>query len=209
MRNSNLIRWSGLAAILGGALLLLSDLLSLTVLSGDPSEIATTGAYLADSGTRLLAGILLLIGLVGLYARQAEAAGTPGLAAFLLAFAGTSLMCGTWWTNAFVPPVLATEGSRLLETGPTGVLAFGYTMSYSFAAVGWLLFGLVSLRTRIYPRAAVGALVVGAALNFVPLPGSQVVFVVAVVWLGLSLFSQGVPVRRPEREGNPANLPVQ
>ncbi len=34
MSSSNLIRWSGLAAALGGALVLISDLLSLTVTSG-------------------------------------------------------------------------------------------------------------------------------------------------------------------------------
>ena len=96
MRSSDLIRWSGLAAILGAALLLISDFLSLTVLSGDPAEIVTTGAYLADGVTRVLAGILLLLGLVGLYARQSGASGTFGLVAFLVAFAGTALILGTW-----------------------------------------------------------------------------------------------------------------
>ena len=95
MRSSDLIRWSGLAAILGASLLLISDLLGFTVLSGDLIEIVTTGAYLADGGTRVLAGILLLIGLVGLYARQSGASGTLGLVAFLVAFAGTALILGT------------------------------------------------------------------------------------------------------------------
>ncbi len=66
------------------------------------------------------AGGWLLPGLVGLYARQSEASGPLGLAAFLVAFAGTALVFGTWWTNAFVAPVLAQENSRLLEKGPTG-----------------------------------------------------------------------------------------
>jgi hypothetical protein len=171
MRSSDLIRWSGLAAILGAALLLISDFRSLTVLSGDPAEIVTTGAYLADGVTRVLAGILLLLGLVGLYARQSEASGTLGLVAFLVAFAGTALILGTWWTNAFVAPVLAQEDSRLLETGPTGVMSVAFTLSFALAAVGWLLFGLVSLRAGVYPRAAAVVLMIGAALTFAPLPG--------------------------------------
>ena len=190
MRSSDLIRWSGLAAILGAALLLISDFLSLTVLSGDPAEIVTTGAYLADGVTRILAGILLLVGLVGLYARQSEASGTLGLVAFLVAFAGTALILGTWWTNAFVAPVLAQEDSRLLETGPTGVMSVAFTLSFALAGVGWLLFGLVSLRAGVYPRAAAVVLMIGAALTFAPLPGGQVVFEVAVAWLGLTLFSR-------------------
>jgi hypothetical protein len=109
-----------LAAIFGGVLLLIPDLLSFTVTSGSISELVTTTSYTVDSGTRLLAGVLLLLGLVGLYARQLEATGTLGLAAFLVAFAGTALILGTWWTNAFVALSLATEAPELLEAGPTG-----------------------------------------------------------------------------------------
>ena len=200
MHSSDLIRWSGLAAVLGAALLLISDLLSLTVFSGDLVEIVTTGAYLADGGTRLLAGVLLLLGLVGLYARQSEASGALGLVAFLVAFAGTALILGTWWTNAFAAPSLAAEAPAFLEAGPTGVLGFGFTLSFALGAVGWLLFGLVSLRARVYPRAAAAVLMVGAALTFVPLPISGVVLEVAIAWLGLVLFSQKeASVRQPER----------
>ncbi len=200
MYSSDLIRWSGLAAILGGTLLLISDLLSLTVFSGDLTEIATTGAYLADGGTRLLAGVLLLLGLVGLYARQAEASGVLGLGAFLIAFAGTTLILGTWWTNTFVAPSLATEAPAFLEAGPTGVLSIGFTLSFALGALGWLLFGLASLRARVYPRAAVVVLIVGAVLALAPLPISGVVLQVAIAWLGLVLFSQKeASAQQPER----------
>ncbi|MEW6637307.1 MAG: hypothetical protein AB1425_10910 [Actinomycetota bacterium] len=99
MNSSDLIRYSGLAAILGVAVLLISDLLSLTVFSGDMVDVVTTGPYLADGSSSVLAGVLLLLGLVGLYARQSEEIGAPGLAAFLAAFAGTAMILGTWWTR--------------------------------------------------------------------------------------------------------------
>ena len=188
MHSSDLIRWSGLAAALGAALLVISDLLSLTVTSGSVTELVTTTSYAVDSGMRILAGVLLLLGLVGLYARQSEESDAPGLVAFLLAFAGTALILGTWWTNAFAAPSLATEAPAFLEAGPTGALGFGFTLSFTLGALGWLLFGLVSLRTRVYPRAAAAVLMVGAALTFVPLPIAGVVFYVAVAWLGLVLF---------------------
>ncbi len=200
MRSSDLIRWSGLAAALGGVLLLISDLLSFTVFSGDPAEFVTTGAYLADGGTRLLGGMLLLLGLVGLYAHQSKTSGTLGLVAFLLAFAGTSMVLGTWWTNAFVAPSLATEAPAFLEAGPTGILGFGFTMAFALAAVGWLLFGLVSFRTRVYPRAATVVLMAGAVLSFAPLPASGVVLIAAVIWLGLILYLQKeAAILHPER----------
>lgn len=200
MSYSDLIRWSGLAAILGATLLLVSDLLSFTVNSSDPAEIVTTGAYLADGITRLLAGVLLLLGLVGLYARQSEAAGALGLVSFLVAFASTTLILGTWWTNAFVAPSLATEAPAFLEAGPSGVLGFGFTLSFALAAARWLLFGLASLRAQVYPRAVAVVLMVGAVLTFVPLPIAGVVFYVAIAWLGLALFSQKeAHVQQPER----------
>ncbi|MDP9410465.1 MAG: hypothetical protein M3P70_08175 [Actinomycetota bacterium] len=200
MYSSNLIRWSGLAAILGGALLLVSDLLSLTVVSGDLAEAATTGTYLVDNGLRLLAGVSLLLGLVGLYARQSEASGALGLVGFLAAFAGTSLMLGASWTNTFVPPALAVEAPEFLAAGPAGTLGFGFTLSFALAALGWFLFGTATLRARVYPRAAAAALMVGAALTFTPLPASGVVFAAAVIWLGMALFAQKeASAGQPER----------
>lgn len=200
MRSSDLIRRSGLAGVLGVALLLISDLLTLTVFSGDPVEVVTTGTYLADGATRLLAGVMLLLGLIGLYARQSEASGPLGLVAFLVAFTGTVLILGTWWTNAFAAPSLATDAPAFLEAGPTGVLGFGFTLSFALGAAGWLLFGLASLRARVYPRAAAATLVVGAALTFVPLPAAGVVFYVAIAWLSFALFSrQEAFAARPER----------
>jgi len=108
--------------------------------------------------------VLLLLGLVGLYARQSEESGATGLVAFLVAFAGTSMILGTWWTNTFVAPTLATDAPAFLEAGPTGIMGVAYTLSFALGAVGWLLFGLVSLRTRVYPRAAAATLVVGTHL---------------------------------------------
>jgi hypothetical protein len=179
-----------LAAIIGGVLLLISDLLGLAAPSGSLSEAATTTSYAVNNGLRILGGIALLLGLVGLYVGQSEASGPLGLVGFLAAFAGTSLILGTSWTNTFVAPSVATEAPAFLDAGPTGALGFGFTLSYALAALGWLLFGLISFRARVYPRAATVALIAGAVLTFAPLPASGVVFNAAVLWLGLSLFSQ-------------------
>lgn len=200
MNSSNLIRWSGLAAILGGVLLLVSDLLGLLPTSGSFSETASTGTYAVESGLRLLGVIMVLLGLVGLYARQSEASGTPGLIGFLAAFAGTSLLLGAFWANAFVVPTLATEAPGILDAPTTGTLRLGFTSAFALGALGWVLFGAATLRARVYPRAASVLLMVGAALTFTPLPGSGVVFAVAVAWLGFTLLSDNqLPGSQAER----------
>ena len=62
-------------------------------------------------------------------------------------------------------------------------------MSLIIYAVGWLLFGLASLKARVYPRAPVVALIIGAALDLFGAPLSGLVIDAAFVWLGFSLFS--------------------
>ena len=83
-------------------------------------------------------------------------------------------------------------------------MSVAFTLSFALAAVGWLLFGLASLRVGVYPRAAVVLLIIGAALTFAPLPGGQVVFEVGVAWLGLALLSRNeISETTRAREVNP------
>ena len=171
MSSSNLIRLSGLAAIVAGALLLVGALLSLATESENMSVSATTPSYAFSSLLYLLGAVLLLLGLVGLYVRQSEAAGILGLVAFLLAFFGTALALGATWAELFVAPSLAIEAPRVLEAEPTGMLALGFTLTFFvFLPLGWLLFGVASYRARIYPRAAAILLMVGAVIAAPPYP---------------------------------------
>ncbi len=69
MSSSQLIRWSGLAAIAAGVSLVIAELLSLLFFGYDFSNTATTGTYTFYSIWITIAGLLLPLGLVGLYAR--------------------------------------------------------------------------------------------------------------------------------------------
>ncbi len=189
MSSSNLIRWSGLAAILAGVLLVVADLLNLAIGFGDEpfSETATTGIYAFQSVVNLLGAVLLLIGLVGLYARQSEAAGLLGLAGFLVAFLGTALITGFLWAALFIVPALAVEVPAFLdevEGLPPGLFVALITFG-----VGWLLFGIATLRARAYPRIPAILLVIGAVIIVLPLPFTGVVLAIAVAWLGFALFT--------------------
>ena len=95
MPSSELIRWSGLAAILAAVLLSVGALLNIATETENLSESATTAPYAFTWLLYLLGGVLLLLGLVGLYARQSEAAGILGLVGFFVAFLGTALLVGS------------------------------------------------------------------------------------------------------------------
>ncbi len=201
MSNTDLIRWSGLAAILAGVLLSVGALLSLTTESENLSQSATTASYTFSALLYLLGAMLLLLGLVGFYVRQSEASGSLGLVAFVLAFVGTALALGATWAELFVAPSMAVEAPTVLDAEPTGMLALGFTLTFLvFLPLGWLLFGVASLRARIYPRAAAILLMVGAVIGGLPIPLTEIVLYVGVVWLGFVLFAEGgEAVRQPTR----------
>src|SRR3712207_8799484 len=58
-----------------------------------------------------------------------------------------------------------------------------------FRSLGWLLFGVASLRARVYPRVAAIVLMIGAVLSILPVPLTGLVISVAVAWLGFVLFT--------------------
>jgi hypothetical protein len=188
-----------LAALLGGVLVIIADLLNLVTLqSGDFSQVATTGTYAFISALYPLAAMLLLGGLVGLYVHQSEAAGTLGFVGFLLAFFGTAMVVGLGWAQLFVAPNVAEVAPQSLDASiwPSG-------LSLAVTIVPWvlglLLFGLATLRARVYPRAAAMVLMVGAVILLLPLPLINVVTGIGVAWLGFVLFTGKTAAEQPSR----------
>src|SRR5215212_1257001 len=101
MSSVSLTRLGALAAVLSGALWVVSELLYLIPsLRENTPEVATSGSYLFQN-------TLLLGGLVGLYARHLENLGVLGMAGFLVAFVGTALAVGSMWTSTFAIPAVA------------------------------------------------------------------------------------------------------
>jgi len=188
MSSSGLVRWSGLVAMVAGVLLLIAELLELLPVFDDIpfSELALTSIFTLQLTLYLAGLILIAVGLVGLYAHQSETVGLLGLVGFLVAFAGTVLFTGFFWANIFVAPALAVGAPEFLDQGGRFP---GFRLSLIIYAVGWLLFGLASLKARVYPRAPVVALIIGAALDLFGAPLSGLVIDAAFVWLGFSLFS--------------------
>ena len=185
MSSSELIRWSGLAAVAGGVSLGIAELVALSFFGLDFSQTATTGTYAFYSLLIMITGVLLPLGLVGLYVRQSEAAGPLGLGGFVVAFIGTVLVAGFFWSSAFVAPILAVEAPQLLAVRSLP----GFFRSFIVFGLGWLLFGVATLRAGIYPRAPAVLLIVGSVLIVIRLPLTSIVLDAAVAWMGYVLFT--------------------
>lgn len=184
-----LSRLGGVSAVLSALLGAISLVLYLIVVGGDRlSEAATSATFFLPSGAQLLAMLLLAVGLVALYARQAEAFGALGLAGFFLALVGTVLAAGALWSQVFVVPRLAEAAPEVVNRGSGSVLA-GFLLSFLIFGVGWVVFGVATLRTRVFPRWAVVLLIVGAVLAILPFPSRALVLEVAAACLGFTLLT--------------------
>jgi len=72
---SVLLRWVGPAAIASGVFMVFSDLSGLPITVPYLSQTSPTGFDAVGSGLILFALVLLLVGMVGLYAKQSEPRG--------------------------------------------------------------------------------------------------------------------------------------
>jgi hypothetical protein len=122
-----------------------------------------------------LAGfIVLMFALIAAHARQAPRAGRLGTVATGTAIVGTMLLAGDLWFESFAVPWLADGPSpQVLTSEPSLLLALGALSSYLLFAVGWTLFGIASLRARVFPLAISALIVIGgiAGYNALLAPG--------------------------------------
>jgi hypothetical protein len=207
MSSSQLIRWSGLASIVAGVLFILGEIVS-------PAEInATTvlnSPYATVRTLHVAWMVLGLLGLVGLYARQAEETGWLGLVGFVLAFIGTALLGSLFFVEAYVFPTLATNAPALVSLDPAGPLFAGPLTLVGVVLgvcnlLGYIVFGIATIRAGVLPRWGVLLLIVGVvvgapgpAVPFLVRAAGTVLFGLGQVWLGYTLWSgTGEIARRP------------
>jgi hypothetical protein len=200
------VRWGGLGALLGPFLVLTANLYGLweTQTYGGAVEgvleAGTTTPHVVFGGIRLLGGLLLVFGLIAIYAYQVEAAGRLGIVGFVVSIIGTVLLAGQAWFIAFFEPALVSEAPGFVENvmgGQTGgpLVTAGLMVPIFTQAIGWTIFGIATYRAGVFPRLPAIVLTVGALLLFIPIEGIPIVFQVGVAWLGFLVFTGRVESR--------------
>jgi hypothetical protein len=199
-----LIRWTGLAAIVGGIIFAGIQ----PIHPPDVLASVTTGTWTIIISLKLLMCFLFLIGIAGIYARQAEEAGWLGFAAWVLFSASWALQSGFVFAELFILPPLATTTPQFIDSylgvvnGSPGVMDIGalvptYTAVGILYLLGGLVFGIATVRAGVLPRwpailLAVTALVTPAAV-LLPHAIQRLAAVpmgVALAWLGYALWSE-------------------
>jgi hypothetical protein len=204
MKLDNPVRLGGLAAVLSGVLLVISQLLSLYLLILYPIIYGRDFFLLPWLGIDHYSGVLLTVllqfALIGLYASQAKTAGVLGLVGFLVIFIGMLSDVGGSFLGPFNRPFLLSLSEVECEEFCGSLAAFGLTF-----VLGWVLFGVATLRASVYPRSTAQLLIAGALVALLPLPLSGVIFAVALAWMGYTLFTgetQEAAALRPRMSPN-------
>ena len=191
MAPSLLARSAAPLAIIAGALVVVTRLVMLTV----PMDVDSLMVYVLTpiwsitSIAQIVAFAMLVIALIATYDLQAREAGVLGLIAVGAAILGTVFMAGDWWYEAFAVPRIAEVDPSVMVDFAQSRLLFGGLLSFALFGIGWVLYGIASVRAGVFPAAISWAIAVGGLVSAVPI---GVVYLAGNVVLGLALVALGI-----------------
>ena len=195
MSESPLSRYAGPIAVIAGGLFAVVHVGQFLVMDrSDLVAMMTDPVFLVFNAAYAITFPLLLIALVALYWRQASEAGLFGAVAFCTAATGIVALAGDMWFEGFAVPSLAQVTPEVL--GPPAsdsLLRAAWLVSVILFSLGWILFGLASLRARVFPRALSVAVAVAGLIGF------QAAMPPWGVALGLAVAAVGVRLIRHDR----------
>jgi hypothetical protein len=154
--------------------------------------------WLPSQSLHILAALLTIFGILGLYAVQREPTGVLGLVGFVVAIIGTTLFFADGLIALAIFPALADAAPDVLAvTGAmnSGSVLVAFIVIAATAMIGYIVFAVATLRAGILPRAAALLFLVGGILFNLP-PGPLPMIVLAIggviwavgsVWLALKL----------------------
>lgn len=201
---ANLIRWSGLAAMMTGIIFAGIQ----PIHPPDVLASVTTSAWVIITSLKTVMSLFGLLAIAGLYARHVEKTGWLGLAGYLLLTFFYALQMCFSFIEPLVLPLLATESPKfvagflgILTGAPSEVSVGAIPAVYGIVAVlyllGTLLFGIAIFRARILSRWAAGLLALSGPLSVILTmighPINRIAAVpmgIALVWLGYALWSE-------------------
>lgn len=154
MSSTTSYRLSGIALLVGSVLSIIYSV-SQAFINGPFPQVLASPVAVIGSLIGLIGSALVLLGLPGIYARQAKPAGILGLLGFLFVwyvvlFQGVLIP----FTSVTVVPVIVTDAAsrHLLANGPLASFdPFSY-VSIVGETVGILLLAIATLRARVFPR---------------------------------------------------------
>ena len=217
MSSTTSYRLSGIALILGSVLSIIYYVSEVFINGPFPEALAGPVAVIG-SLIGFIGSVFVLLGLPGIYARQAKSAGILGLLGFLfvwyvILFQGVLIS----FTSVTIVPMLVTNPTtqHLLTAGPLASFTPFSIPSEVGQVLGVLLLAIATLRARVFPRwipwLLIATLVLNAA-SYVPFFPNELGFVTVIisylpiVGFGYALLSPG---RRESMEAQPLSAQAE
>jgi hypothetical protein len=160
-----LSRLAGGLALAAGAVFVATDL-GRYPLNDDRLAMAADPLLMAVNAAYFVAFVGMMVALLAVHGRLAQTMGRFGLVAFLAAVVGVMTQGGNMWFDGFAAPWLADVLPEAFTARKTLILQIGGLSSYVLFTLGWVLYGLATLRAKALPVALSVALVVGGLLGF-------------------------------------------
>ena len=211
LTHTRLIRLAGLAALVAG---LCYVIVGIFHPENAPASV-TTGTWAIVHIIACAMCIFGVLGMAGLYARQAAKSVWLGLAGYVLLSLWLMLIMGYSFIEAFVLPHSALVTPAFVDswmgmlnstaiTVDLGILPTLWTLAAPIYLLGGVMFGIATFRARVLPRAAGVLLAIGTALTpvaaFLPLAAQPKIAIpvgLALAWLGYAVLVERATALAP------------
>jgi len=203
--NANLMRLAGFSALIGGLCFVFVGVFHP---ANVPASVTTTRWETVHVIVCAMS-VFGVLGLAGIYARQAVKTGWLGLIGYILLSMWMVVVMGFSFVEAFILPRMATASPDLIDgwmkmfNGGTsridlGIMPTLWTLTGPVYILGGLLFGIATYRARILPRGAAVLLALGTVLApplalFLSLSGQPKLAIpmgLGLAWLGYALMTE-------------------
>ncbi len=214
MTTSRLFSLAGLSAIAAGIMFVIVGMLHVPVSHHGGLSSVTGDVWVLTHSLTIGVSFFGLLGIVGIYARQAKEAGWLGLAGLLLASLWLVLVPGFTLFEALILPLVAVEAPTFaagflgIFNGSVGTnfgtLATVWTLMGLMFILGPLLFGIATFRAGVLSKWAAGLFGLGGVTSvaFALLPPellslATVPVSLGLAWLGYDLVTERRPASEP------------
>jgi len=204
--NKNFFRITGLVNIISAVCLLLfwflyAILLPINEVPTNYHLLILDPDWLLVNGLGVIGFVLALVGILGIFFKQFNGLSALGMFGFLITIVGQVLYNAGMYYETFIWPILAEFDDNLvtLSTGPiysNPVFFIMQILAGSIFAIGFLIFGISTYKTKSFSKWAILLLIIGVIM-FIPGFFPYIVrtigiiaYAIGLIWVGYTLIKQ-------------------
>lgn len=203
MKSNELIRMSGLIAIINGVLLLGFGILpDIFLPTKEPllNWVNDSHWFILNISAFILT-VFTPLSFLGIYAKQVEKVGKLGLFGFIFIYLGGMLYVGVQFDETFTWPILAQHAPFLIDIKGPMFTDPAFSLAYMLMAIvfipGLIMLCIATIRAGVLPKLGAICLAIGSPFAYggIMVPqilrtSGAVIGAIGFIWLGFALFNE-------------------